>query len=268
MSKQNSFKQTVLITGASGGFGTEFAKLFAKDGYDLVLTSLPQSGLSELAKLIQHEYEVAVYTKEMDLSKPGAPTELYNWTNSQNIHITTLINNAGIGLYGSYGENSFHDEQELINLNVVAVSELCHLYIKNMVLSGGGGILNVASIAGMQAGPMYASYFASKGYVLLFSEALHEEYAHKNIAVTALCPGVSRTGFFKRAGMKTDSKLLQTYFMTAEQVAKAGYDGLKKRKKIVIPGLRNKFVAIGYRVLPRNVITKITKKVIQTAGQK
>lgn len=261
-------KQTALITGASGGFGTEFAKLFAADGYDLVLTSLAGGNLAKLGRQIEKDFKVTVHSTEMDLSKPGASKKLYNWTKNQNIHIDALVNNAGIGIYGRYGENSFDDEQETINLNVVALSELCHLYINDMVAFGGGEILNVASIAGLQAGPMYSSYFASKGYVLLFSEALHEEYADKNVVVTALCPGVSPTKFFERAGMREDSNLLQTYFMSPQQVAKAGYIGLKNHKTVVVPGLRNKFVTIGYRIFPRKVITKITKKIIQTAGQK
>lgn len=143
---------------------------------------------------------------------------------------------------------------------------MCYLYIPKMIKNGGGKILNIASIAGFQAGPYYATYFASKGYVLLFSEALYYEYAGDNIQITTLCPGVAQTGFFKRANMRENSFLLQSYFMSPKRVARAGYKGLMSGKSVIVPGNRNKFVALGYRVLPRKVINVITRKVIQTAA--
>jgi short-subunit dehydrogenase len=136
-----------------------------------------------------------------------------------------------------------------------------------MVKAGGGKILNISSIAGFQAGPYYATYFASKSYVLLFSEALYYEYAPDNITVTALCPGVARTDFFKRANMREDSRLLQSNLMEAEVVARAGYKGLMNNKRVVIPGVRNKVAGLGYRILPRSVINRITRNLIRIAGE-
>jgi short-subunit dehydrogenase len=256
-----------LITGASSGFGIEFSKLFASDGYDLIITGKPGSDTKAVADRITKEYGVRVWFKEFDLSKSEAPKQLYDWIKSEKLRVSVLVNNAGIGLYGRFTEHSINDEKELINLNVTALSELCHLFIPDMIKAGRGKILNVASIAGFQAGPFYATYFASKSYVLLFSEALYYEYASKNIVVTVLCPGVARTKFFKRANMRENSKLLQFYMMEAEAVTKSGYRGLMNNKRLVIPGTRNKVVGLGYRILPRSVINKITKDLIRSAAE-
>ncbi len=257
-----------LITGGSSGFGLEFAKLFAHDGYDLVLVARPKSRLAAEVKQLKARYSLNIWYTELDLSKPHAAKKLYEWTSDQHIPVSVLVNNAGIGLYGRFTDHSLEQEQELINLNINVLSELCHLYISDMVRLGGGKILNVASIAGLQAGPYYATYFASKAYVLLFSEALYYEYSGDNIQVTALCPGVARTGFFKRANMREDSGILRSYLMSAERVARVGYKALMQGKRVVIPGNRNRLVAVGYRILPRSVINQITRKLIISAAEK
>lgn len=264
-SKNN--KNVALITGASSGFGLEFAKLCAQDGYDLALTARPNSELADVVKKLQAQYSIKIWQTELDLSVPGAATKLFEWTKKEGLNISVLINNAGIGLYGRFTDHTLEQEQELINLDVNALSELCHLYIPEMQKGGGGKILNVASIAGLQAGPRYATYFASKGYVLLFSEALFYEYAPDNITVTALCPGVARTKFFKRAAMREDSKILQSYFMEPSRVAAIGYRAMQQGKRMIVAGKRNKFVALGYRVLPRSVINRIAQKLVLSAAE-
>ena len=265
--KQQAVRKTALITGASAGFGYEFAKLFAQDGYNLVLTALHGEKLTRVAKKLSKQYGVGVVCTELDLSLPGAASKLHKWVSKQNISVDFLVNNAGIGLYGRFTDHTLAQEQGLIQLNVNALAELCHLFIPDMVKAGGGKILNVASIAAFQAGPYYASYFASKAFVLLLSEALYYEYAPDNVTVTAVCPGVSRTGFFKRAGMREDSRMLQGYFMEAPDVAAAGYRAMMKGKRIVIPGNRNRFVALGYRLFPRGVINRITRQLVSSSAE-
>lgn len=259
--------KVALITGASSGFGLEFAKLCAADGYDLVLTARPNSRLSGVVKQLEKDYKVRIWQTELDLSAQNASQKLYDWVKKQNLAISILINNAGIGIYGKFTDHSLAQERELLNLNMVALSELCHLSIPDMQRGGGGKILNIASIAGLQAGPRYATYFASKGYVLLFSEALYYEYAKDGITVTALCPGVARTEFFKRAVMREDSRILQSYLMDAARVARIGYRAMQKGKRMVVAGKRNKFVALGYRVLPRSVIARIAQRLIIAAAE-
>lgn len=256
-----------LITGASSGFGLEFAHLFARDGYNLIITARPDTKLESTAKKIREEYHIQVYPYNIDLSGHMAAQKLYQWVKQQKLRVNCLINNAGIGNFGRFAENSLEREHELLELNIVSLAELCHQFIPDMIAAGGGKILNVASIAAFQPGAYYATYFASKAFVLLFSEALALEYAKDNITVTALCPGVSRTNFFKRARMAETSSMLQLHLKTADFVAKAGYQGLMKGSRIVIPGFRNKLISKSYRILPRSMLAHITKKMVEIASR-
>jgi short-subunit dehydrogenase len=263
----DSKSKVALITGASSGFGLEFARLFAKDHHDLVITARPGSDLSKIALEIEKKYAVRVLPIEIDLSEENAAKKLYDQIKEKDLNVYFLINNAGIGSFGRFADNSFQKEHELLQLNVVALAELCHHFIPDMVKGGGGKILNLASIAAFQPGAYYATYFSSKAFVLLFSEALALEYKKDNITVTTLCPGVSRTNFFNRAGMKTSSWLMKLYLGEARKVALAGYNGLLKGKTLVTPGMRNKLVAQSYRWLPRKVIAGITKKIVEVASR-
>ncbi len=259
--------KTVLITGASSGFGLEFAKIFADDDFDLILTAKYADELAQAAKQIKATYKVNVIYKAFDLAVPGNTKKLFDWTKGKKKTVTYLVNNAGLGLYGKFADHDLKDEQELLNVNVNALSELCHYYIPGMIKNKGGRILNVASIAGLQPGPTFATYFASKAYVLLFSEALYYEYKSSNISITALCPGIADTNFFKRANMRKDSRMFQVYLMDPEIVAQSGYKAMMAGKRMVIPGYRNKGSVIGYRFLPRSVVTKLTHKLIDKAAK-
>lgn len=271
MAKGNTAKKhegkTALITGASSGFGLEFAKLFATDGCELIVTARPGTEIEKIAAELQKNYGVPVKAFSIDLSEYGSAKKLYDLVKNSALSVDFLINNAGIGNFGRFADNSFEREHELLELNVVSLAELCHHFIPDMVKKGGGRILNVASIAAFQAGAYYATYFASKAFVLLFSEAVALEYKKDNITVTALCPGISRTNFFKRAGMPESSPLLQTAMGPAYRVAKAGYVGMLKGKQIVTPGIKNKFISKTYRWLPRKAIAKVTQKLVEVAGR-
>jgi len=271
MAKRNTAKEQkgkiALITGSSSGFGLEFSNLFAADGCELIITARPGTDIASIGKQLHEIYSVPVTTFEIDLSEHGSAKKLYDFVKSKGKNVDFLINNAGIGNFGRFADNSLEREHELLELNVVSLAELCHHFIPDMVKKGGGKILNVASIAAFQAGAYYATYFASKAFVLLFSEALALEYKKDKITVTALCPGISRTNFFKRAGMPVSSPVLQTAMGPAYLVAKAGYKGMLKGKQIVTPGLKNKFISKSYRWLPRKAIAKVTQKLVEIAGR-
>jgi uncharacterized protein len=258
--------KVALITGASSGFGLEFAKLFAKDKFDLVITARPDSDIEKTAEDLKKDYGVNVIPLKIDLSEADSAGKLFKIIKDRKINVDYLINNAGIGNFGRFADNAFEKEHELLELNIVSLAELCHHFIPDMVKRGGGRILNVASIAAFQAGAYYATYFASKAFVLLFSEALAIEYKKDNITVTALCPGISKTNFFKRAGMKENHWIMKLSMGEAAKVAKAGYKGIMKGKRIVTPGLKNKFISKSYRWIPRRTLAAITKKLVEIAG--
>ncbi len=268
MKKSNAkFQGAALITGASSGFGLEFAKLFAADGYDLLVTARPGSKLAKIATDLAGQYGVRVEFTELDLAEPASAAQLHAWTTKLGWKVSYLINNAGVGIYGKFASNAWSRELELIELNVRALAELCHLYLPDMAGYGGGRVLNVSSIAAFQPGAYYSTYFASKAFVLLFSEALALESAEDNITVTTLCPGVSRTNFFDRAQMKRSSLILRTYLMNPKDVASAGYRGLHRGAGLVTPGLRNQVVSKSYRWLPRQAIAKITRELVKNAAR-
>jgi short-subunit dehydrogenase len=264
---KNHAQHTALITGAGSGFGLEYVKLFAQDGYALVVTDKT----SELVRRAEEQAQAfgarSISSVAVDLQEPFAAKKLFDFTTQNGIRVTHLVNNAGLGIYGKLAENEARDEHELLMVNVVALTELCQLYLKPMSEARYGKVLNVASIAGLQAGFMYATYFASKAHVLLLSEALALEHRNDGVTVTAVCPGVSPTGFFNRAGMKMSSKLLTSSFTDPARVAKVGYDAMQAGKTIAVPGKRNWVVSKSYRWLPRNVINHITAQLIRIAGK-
>lgn len=260
-------RKTVLITGASSGFGLEFAKIFAREHYDVILIARPRGVLKKIAKDISTTYGVRTYVYEADLSVPKAADNLENWVKKEKLTIDCLINNVGIGIYGKFVENSLDRERELIQLNITLLTELCHKFIPGMIQKGGGHVLNIASIAAFQPGPYYATYFASKAYVLLFSEALALEYENNNVVISALCPGPASTRFFEKAQMSQNSLILKSSLGDPKVVAEAGYEGLMKGKQIIIPGLKNKVISSGYRILSRRAIAKITQKIIENAAR-
>lgn len=260
-------EKTVLITGASSGFGLEFAKIFAREQYDVILISRPRGVLKKIAKDLSTSYGVSAHVYEADLSIPGAADKLHGWVKKEGLTVDCLINNVGIGIYGKFVENSLDRERELIQLNITLLTELCHIFIPEMIKRGGGHVLNIASIAAFQPGPYYATYFASKAYVLLFSEALAVEYEKDNVVISALCPGPASTRFFEKARMSQDSMILKSSLEDPKVVAEAGYEGLMKGKQIIIPGLKNKVISSGYRILSRRAMVKITQKIIENAAR-
>ncbi|MBD2344272.1 SDR family NAD(P)-dependent oxidoreductase [Anabaena subtropica] len=253
------YKKFALITGAASGIGYELAYIFAQNNYNLVLVDRVEEKIQEIAVTFPKEFGIFVKSIVKDLSKPTSPEEIFLELQQENIKVDVLVNNAGFGTYGLFNETNLTDELEMLQVNVVCTTHLTKLFLKNMVKQGDGKILNVSSAAAFQPGPLMAVYFATKAYVLSFSEALANELNGTGVTVTVLCPGTTQSAFHERTGM-ADSKLVKgKRMMDAATVAHIGYDALMQGKTIVIPGLINKIFAKSIRFIPRNLVTKIVR---------
>jgi short-subunit dehydrogenase len=249
-------KQTALITGASSGIGWDLAHLFARDGHDLILASRNEGKLRELATQLESQYRIAARVIPVDLERPDAPRELFEAVQTP---VDMLVNNAGFGLTGKFVETDLARELAMIQVNVSALVHLTKLFTKPMVERGQGRILNVASTAAFQPGPLMAVYYASKAFVLSFSEALAEELGGTGVTVTALCPGPTATGFATAANMTTTRLFTVMKPMTSQQVAKIGYNAMKRGRRVVVTGTLNKLLAQSVRVSPRRMVTRVTR---------
>jgi hypothetical protein len=249
-------KQTALITGATSGFGYEFAKRFAADGYNLVLVARRQEKLAEIARELRDTHDIFVKVIALDLSKKKSPKEVFEKLQVADIKIDVLVNNAGFGGFGKFWERDLAEEVHMIHLNIRALVELTHYCIPGMQERKSGKILNVASTAGFLSGPLMANYYATKNYVLSFSEALAEELKGTGVSVTILCPGPSKTGFQKRSGVE-NSKIFQGNLMSPATIVDEAYLGLQENKLLIIPGRKNRFFINLPRFLPRRWVTKL-----------
>jgi short-subunit dehydrogenase len=251
---------TALITGASNGIGLELAKVHASKGGDLVLVARNVAKLNELKAELEKQYKVKVYTIGKDLSAPNAALEVYNETKQQNIQIDYLINNAGFGDFGMFVDLDWNKQSQMINLNITTLTHFTHLYLQDMVKRKSGKIMNVASTAAFQPGPTMAVYFATKAYVLSFSEAIDNEVSDKGITVTALCPGATESGFQAAAAMEESALVKGKKLPTSQEVAIYGYDAMLKGKTVAIHGFMNALMANSVRFAPRAIVVKLTRK--------
>jgi short-subunit dehydrogenase len=251
--------KTALITGASGGIGYELALLFAKDGFDCILVARSQDKLKQLAARLESEFRVRTLVLPKDLSKPSGVDEIYEEVTAASMAVDALVNNAGFPVFGPFHETDLQAELEMLQVNVVALTALTKLFLKPMLARRNGRILNLGSTAAFAPGPLMAVYYASKAYVLSFSEALANELQGTGVSVTCLCPGATRTGFQKR-GLMEDSRLVQGEIADAASVARAGYQGLMARKTLVIPGFRNKLVPWMIRLSPRAMVPRVARR--------
>lgn len=256
--------KTALITGASSGFGAQFARLFAKDGYNLVLTARSTDKLNRIKHTLEGEYgvDVAVITK--DLSQPYAAEEIFAFTQQSSTEINVLVNNAGFGILGQFAATDMAKQQQMLNLNILSLTKLCHLYLPDMVAKGSGHILNVASIAAFAPGPLMATYYASKAYVLSFSDALATELKGTGVTVTALCPGPVNTGFAETAGFKNSLLFSEKPDNKAEKVALYGYRAMQRGKTVALPDIACRLGAFGVRLAPREFAKAFIHKVQST----
>lgn len=241
-----------LITGASGGIGLELAHVFAAHGHPLILVARSLEKLEALAQELRERYRVAVHVISADLGAPGAAERLLAEVAQRSLTVEVLVNNAGFGLYGSYLELEGAQEQAMIQLNVAVLTDLTKRFLPSMVERRRGGVLNVASTAAFQPGPGMAVYYATKAYVLSYSEALHHELQGTGVTVTALCPGPTRSGFQSVAGFG-QKPAIERVMMEARPVAEQGYEAFMKGRSVRIPGLLNQLGAFSMRLVPRRL---------------
>lgn len=251
-------RKTVLITGASSGLGVEFAKIHASKGDNLVLVARGKDKMNLLKTEIEKKYDISVYVIGRDLSEASAPKTIYNELKTQKIHVDYLINNAGFGDFGLFAQSSWEKQLQMINLNVTALTYLTRLFLPDMIKNKSGKILNIASTAAFQPGPTMSVYFATKAFVLSFSEALANEVKGTGVTVTALCPGATATGF-KTAASLDNSGLFKGSVASSKDVAEFGYKAMMKGKTVVIHGAMNKIMASSVRFAPRNIVTIIAR---------
>ncbi|WP_422107195.1 SDR family NAD(P)-dependent oxidoreductase [Winogradskyella sp.] len=228
-------KTTALITGASSGIGKELARIHAEKGGNLIIAARRQEKLDELKTELEEKFNAKVTTIVKDLSKPNAAKELYNEVSKLNSNVDYLINNAGFGLRGKFHELSWERQQQMINLNMVALTELMYLFLPEMIKRNNGKILNTSSTASFMPGPLQAIYFATKSYVTFLSNAVAEELSDTNVTVTNLMPGATETEFGKTSGMDETGLFEKT--VTARSVAEDGYNAMLKGKLDVVSGL-------------------------------
>ncbi|MDV4152349.1 SDR family oxidoreductase [Clostridium sp. AL.422] len=248
-------RSCVLITGATTGIGYELAKLYAKDKNNLILVARNEERLKEVKDELSL-YSINVYTISLDLSEDNSCEKVLDFVNKNNLSVDILINNAGIGSFGYLSEIEMERELKLIDVNIRALTELTKGFLPIMIDHGEGAIMNVASTAAFCAGPKMATYYASKSYVLNFTEALHEEVKGNNIKVSCLCPGPVKTNFQERSGIRKKGAAKKA-LMTPKEVAKIAYRDFKKGKLIIIPGFKNKLIITLNKLMPRSLSRKI-----------
>jgi uncharacterized protein len=248
-------KQTALITGASSGIGLDLAHLFAADGHDVVLVARSEGKLRELARELETKHNIKAQVIVADLAKPDAPQQIFVVAPAVDI----LVNNAGYGLSGKFAETDLRTELDMIQVNIAALTHLTKLFLPPMLQRGRGRILNVASTASFQPGPLMAVYYATKAYVLSFSDAIGEELRGTGVTVTALCPGPTATGFQKTAELGSEALLKIMRPVSSMDVARAGYRALMRGKRVVVPGMKNKIGVQSIRITPRALATKVVR---------
>ena len=252
--------KTALITGSSVGIGYELAKIHAKNGGDLVIIARRKELLNDLKHELEEKYKVKVYAIGKDLSQPGAAGEVYNELKRERISVDYLINNAGFGDFGLFAESDWIKQEKMINLNVTALTHFTHLFLPDMIQKGSGKIMNLASTAAFQPGPTMSVYFASKAYVLSFSEAINYEVRDKGITVTALCPGSTDTSFHNIA-IDYRKKLKERSLISSGAVAEYGYRAMLNGTAVAIPGIKNAIMASMVRFFPRKIILKAVRRI-------
>jgi short-subunit dehydrogenase len=257
--------KTALITGASGGIGYELAKLFAKDHHNVVLVARNAPRLAQFAEELKAQFGISAKAVPLDLTAAPAPQFLFDQLQREGIAVDILVNNAGYGLFGEFAKISPEENLGQIRLNITALTHLTKLFLGPMIERHSGKIMNVASTAGFQPGPLMAVYYATKAYVISFSEALANELKGSGVTVTCLCPGPTDTGLQERAGMENTRLVKTLRLMDAKTVARDGYRGLMSGRTLVVSGLRNWLLAESVRFSPRKLVTAVSRKLLDKA---
>ncbi len=254
--------KTALVTGASTGIGYELCRLLAKDGYSLFLVARDAVALGRVADEMRQAGSPEATNIPTDLGDRGAPERIVNQLHG--VIPDILVNNAGFGQRGRFDELNLGDQLEMIQVNVTALVELTGRLLPAMLRRGSGRVLNIASTAAFQPGPMMAIYFATKAFVLHFSEAIAEEIRRSGVSVTVLCPGPTDTKFQSRSGMEATKLFKSGKVMSAREVAAIGYRAMLKGKTLSIAGFRNRLGMESLRLAPRSIVRKIARRLQQT----
>lgn len=259
MPKMN--KNTVLVTGGSGGIGLCLAREFAKAGNDIILVSSNEERLCRAKAELDRDFDVDVCYFAEDLASHGGAEKLYERVNAAKKTVDILINNAGFGDYAEFVESNWEKQERMVTLNITCLMRLCHLFGSDMKKRGSGRMLNVASCAAFVPGPYMSVYYASKAFVLSFSEALYEELKEYGVYVTALCLGPTETGFTTASSMEKCTMFKKIKPDTPEAVAKTGYRAVMRRRAVKFHGLPTCFISLASRLAPRFIVRRSSKNI-------
>jgi len=259
MSTATPKRPVALITGATSGIGLELARMFAHEGNDLVIVARNETRLGKVADELRERFKVNVVTIAADLAQPDAADGIARRVADDGIAVEYLVNNAGFATFGLFANTDIATELQLLQVNVVALTHLTKLLLPAMLARGSGRILNLGSTAAFLPGPLMAVYYASKAYVLSFSDAIANEVRGTGVTVSVLCPGATRTGFQER-GTLTRSRLVQGEIAGAAAVAEAGYRGLMRGQTVIVPGFANKLVPLLARLAPRALAAQLARR--------
>lgn len=255
-------RQTVLITGASAGIGRALAENFARDGYDLVLVARRAAALEQLASHVVGAYSVDARVVVVDLSERDGPERVQDAVTTAGLQVDVIVNNAGVGLQGRFAELPLDRQLQMIRLNVTTLTELTGRFVPGMLQRNRGGVLNVASTAAFQPGPLMAVYYATKAFVLSFTDALHEEMRGTGVTVTAVCPGPVHTEFGEQGGFGgADERIPEALWLEADKVARDAVRALANGDRITVPGAGNQIAALWGQHLPRSVLLPLVKRI-------
>jgi hypothetical protein len=249
-------RPTALITGASSGIGRALVENFAQAGYDVILTARDASSMEAHAADLQKRYGITPLILVADLESDAAPSKLHSDIKSRGITLSALANNAGYGTYGLFQDTALDRELAMMQLNMKAVVALTKLFLPDL-LATKGKIINTASTAAFQPGPYMAVYYATKAFVLSFSEALAAELAETGVTVTALCPGPTASGFQDRAEMNHSKFVVGKTLPTADEIARRGFRAMQRGQRVYVPGIKNWLLAQVPRFAPRSLVTRI-----------
>jgi short-subunit dehydrogenase len=254
--------KTALITGASSGIGLELARTFAAHKNNVVLVARSEGKLKELAAALKAAHGVEVKVIAADLAEIAEVQKVYDTCTKDNIEIEYLVNNAGFGDFKNFAESDWNTLQGMINVNIMALTKLCHLFLPEMKKRKSGKILNVASTAAFQPGPGMAVYFATKSFVLHLSEALYSELEGTGVSVTCLCPGATESGFISAAAMEESNLFKGKKMPSSREVAEFGYKAMMRNEMTTVHGLLNKIMTATVGLSPRKMVLALTKKIL------
>ena len=263
MTAEKRKRSNALVTGASSGIGADLARVLAREGYDLVLVARSRDRLDALARELHDAHGATARAIPIDLSVAGAARELRERVAREGVEIDVLVNDAGFGMRGPFVDLDPARQVEMIQVNLVALTELTRLFLPDMVQRGMGRILNVASTAAFQPGPVMAVYFATKAYVLSFSEALAEELRGSGVTVTCIAPGATESGFGDVAGVSA-TRLFRSGTMSSKVVAEAAYAAASKGVALAVPGCRNRILSASVRFLPISMAARVARHMMGT----